>query len=149
MMTGNSAIKALSLQNINICIKCTKVEQRFSSFVESVAFSNILLLLDTKSWPKDDFVSFGNRKINKLTEHYMALPKKNAYDVTKISSEWTRLKTYIFSMSHYSFNTSYLEIWHRIFTNNEVMAEYQNIMHIFEILMIVPFTNAIVERLFS
>ena len=28
---------------------CTKLEQRFSSFVESVAFSNILLLLDTKS----------------------------------------------------------------------------------------------------
>ena len=39
----------------------TKVEQRFSSFVKSVAFSNISLLLDTKSWPKDDFVSLGNR----------------------------------------------------------------------------------------
>ena len=34
-----------------------------------------LLLLDNKSWPKDDFVSFGNREINKLTEHYMALQK--------------------------------------------------------------------------
>ena len=98
MMTGNSAIKALSLQNINICIKCTKVEQRFSSFVESVAFSNILLLLDTKSWPKDDFVSSGNREINKLTEQYMSLLKKNGCDVTKISREWTHLKTYIFSM---------------------------------------------------
>ena len=54
----------------------TKVEQRFSLFVESVAFSNILLLLDTKSWPKDDFVSFGNPETNKLTEHYMALLKK-------------------------------------------------------------------------
>ena len=29
------------------------------------------------------------------------------------------------------------------------MAECRNIMHIFEILMIVPFTNAIVEHLFS
>ena len=29
------------------------------------------------------------------------------------------------------------------------MAKCQKIMHIFEILMIVPFTNAIVERLFS
>ena len=50
---------------------CTKVEQRFSSFVESVAFSKILLLLDTKSWPKGDFVSFGNHEINKLTDHYI------------------------------------------------------------------------------
>ena len=63
---------------------CTKVEKRFSSFVESVAFSNILLLLGTKSWPKDDFRSLGNREINKLTEHYMALLKKNGCDVTKV-----------------------------------------------------------------
>ena len=62
---------------------CTKVEQRVSSFVESVAFSNILLLLDTKSWPKDDFVSFGNREINKLTDHYVVLLKKNGCDEPK------------------------------------------------------------------
>ena len=54
----------------------TKVEQIFSSFLESVVFRNILLLLNSKSWPKDDFVSFGNRQINRLTEHYMALVKK-------------------------------------------------------------------------
>ena len=89
---------------------CNKVEQRFSSFVEPVAFSNILLLLHTKSWPKYDFVSFGNREINKLTDHYIALPKKNACDVTKIPSEWTRLKTYIFPMLQNSPNESYLEI---------------------------------------
>ena len=54
---------------------CTKFEQRFSTFVESVVFSNILLLPDTQSWPKDDFVTFGNCKINKLTDH-MSLLKK-------------------------------------------------------------------------
>ena len=121
---------------------CTKIDQRFSLFVESVAYSNILLLLDTKSWPNGDFVSFGSCEINKLTEHYMALLKKNGCNVAKISSEWTRLKTYIFPVLHNSPNESDLEIWHRIFTNNEVMAECQNTMHIF-------FTNAIVERLFS
>ena len=36
---------------------CTKVEQRFSSFVDSATFSNILLLFDSKSWPKDYFIS--------------------------------------------------------------------------------------------
>ena len=75
---------------------CTKVEQRFSSFVKSVAFSVILFLLDTKSWPKDDFVSFGNCEISKFAQHYMALLKKSGCEVTKISSKWTRLKTYIF-----------------------------------------------------
>ena len=47
-------------------------------------------------------------------------------------------------MLHNSPNKSYFKIWHRAFTNNVVMAECQNIMQMFEILMIVPSMNAIV-----
>ena len=87
-MTANSVIKALRSQN-ELTIKraktvytsaisniCTKFEQRFSTFVEFVVVS-ILLSLDTKSWPKDNSVTFGNYKINKLTDHDTALLKKN------------------------------------------------------------------------
>ena len=117
------------------------VQRHARAIAHLICGSLILLLLDTKSWPKDDFVSFGNRETNKLTEHYMALlKKKNGYDIIKISSKWTCLKTYIFLMLHNSPNEFYLEIWHQIFINNEVMAECQN-MHIFEILMIVSFTT--------
>ena len=70
-------------------------------------------------------------------------------DVSKIPNEWTRLKTYIYPLLHNSPDQSYLEVWRRTFINGEAMAECNNIMHIFEILLIVPFTNAIVERLFS
>ena len=128
---------------------CTEVEQRFSSFTESVAFSNIPLLLDTSSWPRNDSFSFGNREIDELTDHYLALLEKNGCDVSKIPNEWTRLKTYIYPLLHNSPDESYLEVWHRTFINGEAMAECNNIMHIFEILLIVPFTNAIVEHLFS
>lgn len=55
---------------------CTKFEQRFSTFVEFVVVSNILLSLDTKSWPKDDLITLGNREINKSTDHDTALLKK-------------------------------------------------------------------------
>ena len=54
---------------------CSKFEQRFYTFVESVVFSNILLL-DTKSWPKDDLITLGNHEINKSTDHDTALLKK-------------------------------------------------------------------------
>ena len=53
----------------NISKPCNKTEQIFSSFVESVAFSNIYYYLTLNH----GFVSFGNRQINKLTDHYMAL----------------------------------------------------------------------------
>ena len=42
---------------------------------------------------------------------------------------------------------SYLKISHQAFTNNHVIAECHNIMQIFEILMIAPSMNAIVEHL--
>ena len=50
-------------------------------------------------------------------------------------------------MLHNSPNKSYFKIWHRAFTNNVMMAECQNIMQMFEILMIVSSMNAIVECL--
>ena len=128
---------------------CTKVEQSFSSFIESVAFSNIPLLLDTSSWPRNDSFSFRNREIDELIDHYLALLEKSRCDVSKIPNEWTRLKTYIYPLLHNSPDESYLEVWRRTFINREAMAECNNIMHIFEILLIVPFTNAIVEGLFS
>ena len=56
---------------------------------------------------------------------------------------------YIYPLLHKSPDKSYLEVWCRTFINGEAMAECNNIMHIFEILLIVPFTNAIVEHLFS
>ena len=44
---------------------------------------------------------------------------------------------------------SYLEIWCRSFANTELMSDCKNVMHLFEILLVVPFANAIVECLFS
>ena len=107
------------------------------------------MLLDTSSWPRNDSFSFGNREINELTDHYLALLEKNGCDVSKIPNKWTRLKTYIYPLLHNSPDQLYLEVWHRTFINGEAMAECNNIMQIFEILLIVPFTNAIVEHLFS
>ena len=44
---------------------------------------------------------------------------------------------------------SYLEICRRSFANAELMSDCKNVMDLFEILLVVPFTNAIAERLFS
>ena len=77
---------------------CTKVEQRFSSFTESVTFSNIPLLLDTSLWPRNYSFSFGNCEIDELTDHYLALLEKNGCDVSKIPNEWTYLKTHIYPL---------------------------------------------------
>ena len=44
---------------------------------------------------------------------------------------------------------NYLDIWQKIFRNESIKQECKNVLHVFEIMLIVPFTNAKVERLFS
>ena len=43
----------------------------------------------------------------------------------------------------------YLDIWERIFTNEETVKEWDNILHLIEILLITPFSNRKLERMFS
>ena len=90
---------------------CTKVEQKFSSFTKSVVFSNIPLLLYTSLWPRNYSFSFGNCKIDELTDHYLGLLEKNGCDISKIPNEWTHLKTYIYPLLHNSPGELNLEVW--------------------------------------
>ena len=43
----------------------------------------------------------------------------------------------------------YLGIWKQVFTSSELNSEYENVLYLFEILFVMPFTNAKVERMFS
>ena len=43
----------------------------------------------------------------------------------------------------------YLDIWERIFTNKETVKECDNILHFIEILLITPFSDGKLERMFS
>ena len=45
--------------------------------------------------------------------------------------------------------SNYLDIWQKIFRNESIKQECKNVLHVFEMILIVPFTNAKVERLFS
>ena len=43
----------------------------------------------------------------------------------------------------------YLDIWERIFINKETVKECDNILYLIEILLITPFSNGKLERMFS
>ena len=43
----------------------------------------------------------------------------------------------------------YLRVWQTIWKNQIIQEECKNVMHIIELLLVTPFTNAKVERLFS
>ena len=43
----------------------------------------------------------------------------------------------------------YLDVWRKIFTNATVRRECRNVQDIIEILLVTPFRNAKLERMFS
>ena len=59
------------------------------------------------------------------------------------------LKTYVIPIQNNSPKVKYLEIWERVFSNKNIIEECKNVLHIFEILLITPFSNAKLERMFS
>jgi len=46
-------------------------------------------------------------------------------------------------------NSKYLDIWRNVFNDETIKSECKNVLHVFEIMLITPFTNAKVERIFS
>ena len=43
----------------------------------------------------------------------------------------------------------YLDVWSKVFTNISLKDECADVLHVVNLLLIMPFTNAKVERMFS
>ena len=46
-------------------------------------------------------------------------------------------------------NSTYLVLWKRVCLNIETKKEYHSVLHTFELLLVIPFKNAKLERMFS
>ena len=62
--------------------------------------------------------------------------------------EWKTLKTHMLPLVKNNKRVKHLDIWPKVFTSETIKEECKNILHIFEIMLIVPFTNAKVEHIF-
>ena len=128
------------------------VQKRFKNILDSPVFKHIESLVDTFAWPiKEDCGTFGNSAIVELRNHFQTLLQNNKCDIKKIDSEWLTLKTHMIPVvqNQDRRKSNYLDIWQKIFHNESIKQECKNVLHVFEIMLIVPFTNAKVEHLFS
>ena len=86
---------------------------------------------------------FGEKEVIEFLRHFEVLLGNGKCDMAKILDE-TDVSMII---SNKSFG--YLEVWRHIFANHKVKAECMNVLHVLEILLVTPFTNVKVERMFS
>ena len=120
----------------------------FEELSSSPLFKNLVSLLDVSSWPKE-LSDFGSAEIESLKAHFSQLLSNNGCDIGEIQREWMTLKTYVIPIRNNSPKVKYLEIWEHVFSNENIIEECKNVLHIFEILLITPFSNAKLERMFS
>ena len=114
------------------------MQNRFEELSSSPLFKNLVSLLDVSSWPKE-LSDFGSAKIESLKAHFSQLLSNNGCDIGEIQCEWMTLKTYVIPIRNNSPKVKYLEIWEHVFSNENIIEECKNVLHIFEILLIAPF----------
>ena len=126
------------------------LEKQFHNLQASAVFTHITSILDVSAWPKayDDDISFGDAAVSELLDLFRNL-QKNGCDVEKALLEWDTLKTFVQPLVSNIREITYLEAWTRILTNDSAQKDCENIFHVIEILLVTPFTDAKVERMFS
>ena len=126
-----------------------KMNERFEDLKTNPVFKSIMIL-DCNRWPRDDvnLSTFGEKEIDALIKHFSSLLSKNGCVVEKIISEWDILKLDVRTLIAGCREVKYLDVWQRLFTLPD-RSSHKNVLHLIELLLITPTTNAKVERMFS
>ena len=126
------------------------MEKRFADLVTSPMFQHQVQLLNTSTWPKDNSLSaFGDKEIDRIANHFYQVLSIDGSNIAEILLEWQVLKGHVTPIVVNDKSAKYLDVWRKIFTNADVRRECRNVLDIIEILLVTPFSNAKLERMFS
>ena len=127
------------------------MENRFESLSNSPVFNYLIQILDVSTWPTEDekLLTYGDKEISELCIHFNNLLSQNQCSIENIPNEWDVLKSFLSPILKSESKTDYLEFWKDVFTNKDVSDDCKNVLQIIELLLITPFTNAKLERVFS
>ena len=124
------------------------MEERFDNLQISSIFKHLVPLLDVLTWPTDP-THFGEDRIQEIAKYINETLIYNKCCIEDLQQEWIVLKTIVKPIYENDTKAKYLDIWERIFTNEETVKACDNILHLIEILLITPFSNGMLERMFS
>ena len=103
-------------------------------------------IFDPRVWPDavEDLATYGEAEVDRLVQHFRPALERNNFDFAAVAAEWSDLKACI-TTNFRPLDT--LTLWQRMFTGFE--ARFHNILMLVEIILILPFATATVERGFS
>lgn len=143
-----SFVKEYSIAIINA------IKDRFPEY----ELYNALSIFDPKELPDDDIevVMYGNQEIKILGNFYgeIKLVDENEFseiiDKEKLNQEWNSVKSYLQFYKNNNGGMDFIQLWQHILdTDNDFSFNYPNILLVVKIALLIPLSNAHVERIFS
>ena len=127
------------------------MQEWFLDFVSSPVFTSLVPILDFNLCPKEQesLSWYCDEEILKLSNHFEALLQLNQCVVISIPNESDVLKAYVLPMLTSIDSIDYLQTWFKLFKNKDIMSNCSNVLQIIELLLIMPFSNTKLERIFS
>ena len=119
------------------------LENRFDDLQSSSVMKGVKIL-DVSAWPSDySSDSFGLEEISGVIEHFKPLILKHDIVVTSIIDDWRAFKTYWASAKQIKGTN----IWALLLRCHR--KQFPNLASLIDILLLLPVSNAKVERSFS
>ena len=127
------------------------MEQRFEDLIDLLLFNSLAPILDVNLWPKNQvqLSTYCDWEVKSLRDHFQELLELNQCVISSACNEWDCLKAFVLPMITGVDSIDYLEVCPKLLTNKDVQPSCSNVLHIIELLLITPVTNAKLERMFS
>ena len=105
------------------------------------------VLLNTEAWQNDE--EFGTDHIRKIYDHFKIPLQSAGIDgtVDDVVDEWRELVEYAVTYLNVD-SSSYLKTWYKLY-NSSRQLNWGRVLLLVELIMCLPISNAVVERLFS
>ena len=131
---------------------CSAVESRFEDLRRNPVYENLIPVLDIGTWPDDADILFtyGESCIDEIVEALEPLLISNQCNTKNIPNQWSSLKQRVIEIKKgCATKLNYLDVWQKLLVNESIKSQCSNILHVIELLVITPFTNAKLKKMFS
>ena len=107
-----------------------------------------MLVFNVDAWPHDvtDLVDFGLDEVGRLVEWFGPILKNGGCDVKAVPKQWVSLKLMVKTQFQ---DMPYSRLWSMMLSKEPYKSDYQDVLHLIEILLVLPISSAQCERAFS
>uniref|UniRef100_A0A8C6SCA7 HAT C-terminal dimerisation domain-containing protein n=1 Tax=Neogobius melanostomus TaxID=47308 RepID=A0A8C6SCA7_9GOBI len=100
------------------------------------------------AWPEEmgELIDYGTAEVNYLLEFFHVVLERNGCDPTLAKEEFKALKTLVLLSFK---DKSYCGLWQVLLTNEPYCSDFENILHLVRIMLVLPVSSAQCERGFS